>query len=110
MPVAYKILGQSAPATTSNADLYTVPSATQTVVSSIVVCNTTALDATARIFIRNNAAAAAASNAIIYDATISANSTAGYSLGITIDATDVITVRSSTANAITFSAFGSETT
>lgn len=110
MPVAYKILGQSAPANTSNADLYTCPASTQTVISSIVICNTTGLDATARVFIRNNAAAAATSNAIIYDVTIPANGTASYSLGITIDASDVITIRSGTASALTFSAFGSETT
>lgn len=110
MPVAYKILGQSAPANTSNADLYTVPASTQTVVSSLTITNTTATSATARIFVRNNAATAATSNAILYDAPISANSVVTLTVGITIDASDVITIQTGTANALTFMAFGSETT
>lgn len=110
MPVAYKILGQSAPANTSNADMYTVGAATQTVISSLTITNTTATAATARVFVRNNAAAAATSNAIVYDASIPGNTTIGYTLGITIDASDVITVQTGTANALTFMAFGSETT
>jgi hypothetical protein len=40
-------------------------------------------------------------------ATIQANTTAAYTLGITIDASDVVTVYASSAN-ISFNAFGSE--
>lgn len=110
MPVAYKILGQSAPTGTSNADLYTVGASTQTVVSTITITNTTTTAATARIFVRNNGAAAAASNAIVYDASIPGAATIAYTLGICIDSTDILTVRTGTANALTFMAFGSETT
>jgi hypothetical protein len=39
MPTTYKVLGQSAPAATTEANVYTVPSATQTIVSTITVAN-----------------------------------------------------------------------
>jgi hypothetical protein len=108
MPTAYKVLGQSAPADTSNANLYTVPSATSAVVSTISIANVTATAATCRVFVRVGAAEAAASNALVYDAIVSANSTTSLTLGITLATTDVITVRSGTSNALTFQAFGSE--
>ena len=40
MPTVYKVLGQSAPDATTNTDLYTVPAATTTVVTDILVANT----------------------------------------------------------------------
>jgi len=110
MATNYKILGQAAPADTSNADLYTVPSATQAVISTIHVANVSASVATCRIFVRNNAAAASTANAIAYDVSVPANSLFAITEGITIDAADVITVRSSVASALTFHAFGSEVT
>jgi hypothetical protein len=108
MPTNYKVLGQSAPTDTNNANMYTVPSATQAVVSTITVSNTTGSSAVGRIFIRVGGAAAAASNAVVYDTIFAGNSVTALTLGITIGATDVISVRSSVANALTFQAFGSE--
>ena len=58
MATVYKVLGQSAPANTSNANAYTVPALTSAVLSTIVVTNTTATAATARIFVRIAGAAA----------------------------------------------------
>jgi hypothetical protein len=104
----YKILGQAAPTDTNTADAYTVPLLTDTIVSSIVVANTTATSANARVFVRNNGATAATSNAVVYDVAVAANSTIALTLGITIDAGDVISVRTSTANALTFHVFGQE--
>lgn len=108
MPTEYKILGQSAPADTNNADLYTVPSSTQAVVSTISVTNDTAVSATFRIYIRKNGASAAAVNTLYYDAPVAANSTVMITAGLTLGAGDVITVRSGTSSAFTFQAFGSE--
>jgi hypothetical protein len=110
MAVAYKILGQSAPADTDNANLYTVPSATEAVVSTIAIANTSSNTAKARVFVRDNGSSAAASNAIVYDAEILGNDTLALTLGITINSSDIITVRTDTANALTFHAFGSEIT
>lgn len=108
MATVYKVLGQAAPANTSNANLYTVPSATSAIVSTLVVANTTATAATARVFARIAGATAAASNAILYDASIPANSTATFTLGMTLATTDIITIQTGTSNALTFTAFGSE--
>lgn len=108
MATTYKILGQSEPADTSNADLYTVPASTETIVSTIVVANSSAGDASFRIFVREGGATAGTENAIAYDTAIGANTQAAFTLGLTLSATDVITVRSSSGGSITFSAFGSE--
>jgi hypothetical protein len=108
MPTTYKVLGQSAPANTSNANAYTVPALTSAVLSTIVVANTTATAATARIFVRIGGAAAAASNAIVYDTSFNGNSTTAFTIGITLPTTDIITVQTGTANALTFTVFGSE--
>lgn len=104
----YKILGQSAPANTSNADLITVGASKSQIISTLVITNTTASSATARVFARIAGAAAAASNALFYDVSISPNSTASFTLGITLSATDVLTIQTGTANALTFTAFGTE--
>lgn len=108
MANTYKILGQSAPANTSNADLITVSAAQSEVISTLVVANTTANAATFRVFARIAGAAAATSNALVYDATVNGNTTTTLTLGITITATDVLTIQSGTANALTFTAFGCE--
>ena len=108
MPTNYKILGQLAPADTSDANLYTVPTSTQTVVSTISITNDTAASATFRVYIRQNGAAAGAVNALYFDAPLGANSTLLVTSGLTLSAGDIITVRSNTANAFTFQAFGSE--
>lgn len=108
MPFVYKTLGQVAPADTNNANLYTVPSATEAIVSSIVVCNTTSSASSFRVFQRIDGAAAAAANAVAYDIPISANSLVSLELKLTINAGDIITVRSANADALTFTLNGSE--
>lgn len=107
MAVAYKVLGQSAPSATTATDVYTVPSATETVISSIVVAERGGSAATFRIAIRPNGAALAASHYIAYDTPVSANDVVALSLGVTVDAADVVTVYASSGD-LTFSLFGSE--
>ena len=108
MAFGYKILGQAAPADTSNADLYTVPASTESIISSLAVANVTATDATYRIYVRAAGAAAADSNALVKDGTATANTTTTIGIGISLAATDVVTVQSGTADALTFHAFGTE--
>mgnify|MGYP007083442456 FL=1 len=104
----YKILGQSAPASTANADLFTVASGRHNIVSTLVIANTTGTAATARVFARIGGATAATSNAVMYDVSIAANSTNSFTLGISMNATDILTVQTGTSNALTFTAFGVE--
>lgn len=110
MPSTYKILGQAAPSSTANADLYTVPAATSLVGSTLAIVNTTALTATARVFIRKAGATAATLNALVYDTVFQPNSTTTLTIGLTMAATDVVTVQTGTANALTFQLFGCELT
>ena len=102
-----KALGQSNPAATTATSLYTVPASKEAVVSSISVANLTATAATFRIAIRPAGATLANEHYIAYDSTVAANDSTMLTIGITLAATDVITVYASTAN-LSFSAFGSE--
>jgi hypothetical protein len=101
------VLGQSNPSATTATTLYTVPSATQTVVSTVTICNQAATAATYRIAVRVAGASLAASQYVAYDVSLPANASDTLTLGITLNATDVITVYSSTAT-MSFGAFGSE--
>ena len=107
MPTTYKILGQSAPSATTSTDLYTVPSATQAVVSSIVIANRNSAAATFRISTAVAGAALANSQYAAYDVTVGGSDSTIITIGATLGATDKIRVYASTAN-LTFTAFGSE--
>lgn len=107
MPTNYKVLGQSNPAATTLTTLYTVPSATEAVVSSIVIANLAASAATFRIAIRPDGASIATSQYIAYDITVGASDSTVLTLGLTMNAADVLSVYASTTT-VTFSAFGSE--
>ena len=107
MATTYKVLGQSNPSATTLTTLYTVPSATQAVISSISVANLTATAATFRIAIRPAGASIANSQYLGYDITVGASDTTIITVGVTMNATDVLSVYASTAN-LTFQAFGSE--
>jgi len=103
----YKVLGQSAPSATTSTDVYTVGASKQAVISSISVCNRAATSATYRISVRPNGDTLANQHYISYDATVPANDTIVITIGITIDASDVVSVYASTAN-LSFNIFGSE--
>lgn len=107
MPTNYKVLGQSAPSATTDTTLYTVPSATETIISTIVIANRAASAGSYRIAIRPNGATLANSHYVAFDVAIAANDSTALTLGITIDASDIVTVRASSAD-MTFTAFGSE--
>ena len=107
MATVYKVLGQSAPSATTDTTLYTVPSATSTVVSTITVCNRSAVDVTYRIAIRPAGASIANQHYIAYDAVVQASDGILLTIGLTLATTDVVTVYASTSN-LTFNLFGSE--
>lgn len=107
MPTEYKVLGQSAPAATTAADAYTVPSLKYAVVSTITICNRGTGAATYRVSVRPNGASQSNQHYVAYDATVPGNDTIALTLGLTADASDVFTVYASTAN-LSFNIFGSE--
>ena len=107
MATAYKVLGQVAPAATTATTIYTVPSATEAVVSSIVVCERGGAASTFRLAVRPNGATLANEHYLVYDADIDARDTLIFTVGLTLDATDVLEAYASTGN-FTFQAFWSE--
>ena len=106
MASTYKVLAQSAPSATTNTDVYTVGSGKSAVVSTITVCNRSTA-ATYRIAIRVAGATLANEDYIAYDATVAANDTVSLTIGVTLAATDVVTVYASTAN-LSINLFGAE--
>ena len=107
MATTYKVLGQVNPSATTPTTLYPCPTGKQAVISSITICNQAATDGTYRIAVRPSGAALAAQHYVVFDATVKANTTTAYTIGITLAATDIITVYASSAN-ISFNAYGSE--
>lgn len=104
-----KVLGQSAPGAAANTDVYTVPGATEAVVSSITVCNRSAVATEFRIAVRPAGAGIANAHYIAYDVPIGGNDVYTVTLGIGLEATDVVTVWNTLATC-TFCVFGMEIT
>lgn len=107
MAETLKVLGQVAPTADTDTTLYTVPAATQAAVSTVNICNRAASAATFRVAIRPAGAAIDPKHYLSFDTTIPANDSIALTLGLTLGATDVITVRGNSSN-LSFSAFGSE--
>lgn len=107
MATTYKVLGQVNPSAATATTLYTVPAGTQTVVSTISVCNMTQGELLFRIAIRPAGETLANKHYIAYDARVSGNDTTFITVGATLGAGDVITVYESAADVV-FQAFGSE--
>ena len=118
MATAYKVLAQTGSSgstgngsqtltATTNTNLYTVPSSTSAVVSTITVCNQAATTATFRIAVRPAGATLAAQHYIVYGASVNANDSTILTIGMTLSTTDVVTVYSSAAT-VSFTMFGSE--
>jgi hypothetical protein len=109
MANAYKVLGQSAPSATTATDVYTVPSATEAVISTIIIANRASSGGSFRLSIRPNGAAQSNLHYIAYDVAIDANDSTTLTLGITLDAADVITAYCSSAD-MSVNIFGTEIT
>lgn len=109
MAYTYKVLGQSAPSATTNTDVYTVGSGKSAIISTITIANRSASARTYRIAIRPAGASIANEHYIAYDASIPGNDSIALTLGITLTATDVVTVYGSTAD-LSFGIYGTEIT
>jgi hypothetical protein len=104
-----KVLGQVDVAATTETTLYTVPAATSTVVSTVIVCNRAATAATFRVYVCVAGAGTDVKQYLYYDHPIDGNDSFPATLGITLAATDVVKVYASTTD-VSFSAFGQEDT
>ena len=106
MASTYKVLGQVNPAATTLTTLYTVPSATQAVASTLSICNQ-GVSTTVRVAVRPAGAAIDPKHYIVYDTTIGANDTLFLTIGVSLATTDVVSVYSGTAT-VSFNLYGTE--
>ena len=107
---SYKILGQAHLTTTSPTDVYTVPASTETIVSTIVVANLDSSATTFDIAIREDGDTLANRHYIAKEVPIAANDSTTLTLGVALEATDVVTCQAGTADALSFNLFGAEIT
>jgi len=107
---SYGILGQSDLTTTNLTAVYTVPSATEAVLSTVVLANRTASATTFKIAIRPDGASISNSHYLAFDVPLAANDSTTLTLGITLDAADVFEVAAGDANAVSVNVFGTEIT
>lgn len=109
MATSYKVLAQSSPSATTNTDIYTCPTSTSTIISSISVCNRSEFSQTYRIAIRPSGESIANKHYIVYNATLNSEDSVFLTVGATVSASDVVTVYCSSAD-LSFNIFGSEIT
>tara|TARA_E500000318_G_C3534886_1_gene202130 strand:+ start:927 stop:1259 length:333 start_codon:yes stop_codon:yes gene_type:complete len=109
MPTVYKVLGQHNSTANVIADVYTVPASNSAVLSSITVCNQTAVNASYSIAIAPDGEAANDKHFIVRGGVVPQADAIGIVLGLTMDATDVVRCNTNTSN-VSFSVFGSEVT
>lgn len=109
MAQTLKVLGQVVPGAATLTTAYTVPAATSTVVSSIVVSNNSATATSFRIAIRVSGAAIDPKHYLYYDVAIGGNDTFVATIGATLATTDVISVYATLAT-LAFNILGAENT
>ena len=108
MATAYKYAQvQGSASTGTYSTLYTTPSATEAVISSLVITNQASSDVTVRIGLDDTAGTPGNSEWLVYDAVVAGNDTVALTLGITMPAGKFLRI-SSSADTCNFSAFLSE--
>jgi hypothetical protein len=109
MPQTHKVLGQSNPSSATATTLYTVPSATQAVCSTLTIANLASTATTFRVAVRVGGAALTNAQYIAYDVPLAGADSITLTLGLALAATDVVTVYAGSAS-VAFSLFGVEIT
>lgn len=109
MAETIKVLGQSNPGAATLTDAYTVPASTSAVISTITVANRSATATSFRISVAPNGAADSNEQYLYYDIPLPGNDTFATTIGITVDAADVVRVYATLAT-LSFNIFGTEVT
>ena len=109
MATAYKILGQAAPSANTAATLYTVPSATEAIVSALTICNRGNAAATYRIAFVPSGESLASKHYFAYETSVGAYDTTSADTKFGLATGDVVSVYASTAD-LTFIVSGVELT
>lgn len=108
MAASYKVLGQANLTTTSDTNIYTVPSSTETIISTLIVANIGTVATTFNLAIRPDGETLADKHYLGKNIPIAAEDSTTLTLGMTMNAADVVTVAAGTANALSFNIFGAE--
>ena len=108
MALTIQVLGQVRPSNTNNLLLYQPGTGIQGIIRSITVCNTSTSDAKFRIFIDPNSTDATEAEALFWDAEIKTGTTVDIAISTGLDQNGTLTVRTDTADALTFTAHGGE--
>ena len=95
--MASKILGQAAPAATTDTDLYVVPAFMQATSSTLAVCNRSGSAVAYRVATRPAGAAIAPQHYIAYGTELAANSSDYYTIGMTLAAAPLMRYTDATA-------------
>ena len=106
----YRILGQIDLTTTALENVYTVPANRETVISTIVIANRDAVATTFTIALRDAGATVANKHYLAFDVPIGGNDSTTITLGITAEATDVLSVSAGDGNQLSVNVFGTELT
>ena len=110
MAQTYKVLGQIAATANTTHNVYTVPAATQAVVSSVIITNrNSGANITYRLAVQPAGAALANNHYIAYESAVTAYDSVALSLGLSLGNTDILSVYTANSN-VTFSVFGVEIT
>ena len=100
---------QVATSATTETDLYSVPLGAVAVASSLVVCNRGGAATTFRVSVAADAAVTATKDYLFYDKALPANETFVVTIGLLMDASDVLRVYAGNAN-LSFTLFYMERT
>ena len=115
MPTTYKILGQTLPTANTLSNVYVVPAATSTIVSTITICNQSSANANVDIIVRPVNETLANKHYLLKGITIPRADTMILSPGLTPNAAVIVAVNSAvvtgeTAANVSFNVFGAELT
>lgn len=109
MPSLYKVLGQEQANTNATVTLYTVPAATQAIISTVNVCNISNANTTFSLAVRPAGATLQLKHYLNFNTIVPGQDSINISLGLTMGNTDVLTGYSNLGNVV-FNVFGTEIT
>ena len=112
MPQNFKRLGAINPSANTQTNVYIVPAATEAVISTITVCNQSAVNSSFSLIYMVNSeysAPAPAASFLIRGAVVPAADTLVLTMGLTANANSILAANTNSPN-ISFSVFGSELT
>jgi hypothetical protein len=105
-----KQLGQLRPANTTAASIYAPGSTVTAIIKNIMVCNTSGAGAKYRIFHDADGTTYDETSALFWDDSIAADETVTITSFTAMNKAGNLAVRTDTANALTFTAYGAELT